>query len=317
MQFAGTREIKPLKSRHYEVSEAIVAFRDYIHMFRKGLVSFEPQNVTEQSPMVTAKARFDTWDNAKKMCQLLENKPFEFLGGAKCYASVLDPLCYVKSIPSEQFKAQQTLFKAIGDGATNGARVRLIEGQQGRNCRVEVSGSDKKAVGTLKVRVEQLVKGERLEHWDREFFSRGGTEFLRSVFRSTNAYVRCDGRSNSLKVFGEPRAVERAKEMVKKEYERLGSLEFSVDLKRVSVRFFVKQGVGRLAAIVGEENVKLDLTSPPNYKITVRGGGEAVKQTLRMLVDQSFAPHTADKPKSDETCPVCFDDIDDPLRLGC
>jgi hypothetical protein len=324
--FSGSLEIRELKSRKYDLLESFNQLYDHVVAYlqdRKGMLSFKAFPTITETGMVSANIRFESWDKAKVVYTSLKDRPMNIFGGAKCYLSLRDPLHFLKYVPFQQYKAQEPIFRALEDKSQRDAkadvaRVRVFanQNQTGRNVRIEVSGSDKKAVGSLKVRIEQLVAGEKVRSWDRFFGSKEGEAFLRSVFEATNAFVRRDGTLNCLRVFGEPRAIEEAKEMIEAEVKRLASTESTIFLKRASIRFFVNKGVAVLKELVGDENVKLDVGSSQR-KITIRGGEEA-RHMLRRLVDESLAPTSPVDTKTEEQqCPICFDDIDNPFRLAC
>jgi hypothetical protein len=169
------------------------------------------------------------------------------------------------------------------------------------------------------VRIEQLTAGEKLPQWDRVFYGPEGERFLEKVYEESRAYIRVDKRQSTLKVFGEPAAVEQAKTMVQEEVDRLASRQFEVPLKRASIRYFMDgaRGLEVLKQEVGEGNVMLNVSSVP-CKIVIQGG-EAARHCLRKLIDESLsdAIRSQHQLKDGETCPVCYDNIDQPYRLDC
>ena len=193
--------------------------------------------------------------------------------------------------------------------------------------RIEVSGLDRKVVGRLKLRIEQLTVGVKLPLWDGVFYSAEGERLLdwvNKMFRTyagavknePRAYVRADKRQGALKAFGEPPAIELAMAIIQ---EKVDELSFEVVLERASVRFFVDgaRGSTLLKREVGEGNVTLDVLSTP-CKIVVRGG-ESARRYLDKLIEESlsYAVRSRHRSKDGETCPVCHDTIDHPHRLGC
>ncbi|KAE9387162.1 hypothetical protein BT96DRAFT_948587 [Gymnopus androsaceus JB14] len=124
----------------------------------------------------------------------------------------------------------------------------------------------------LKVRVENLVAGEKLGTlWHCSFSSDAGRAFLRSLLSLTGALVFPDWRNKIVKAYGESSAIEKAREAIAQEIERLAGMEYTVPLKRASVRFFAQQGVASLKERFGEDNVWLNISNSPCL-ITIRGG---------------------------------------------
>jgi IBR domain, a half RING-finger domain/Zinc finger, C3HC4 type (RING finger) len=320
-ELCGTSTIKNLNRGLYDLESSIGQLQEFIRSVsgNKEVISFEPQSTPTENGMVSAKIHFASWDQAKHVHDFLDNKPLHFFGKSKCYVSLPDPLHFSLSVPFQQYKAQESMLRSIADAKYPGVRVRLSGGQAGKFARVEVTGSDRRAVGSCKVRVEQLVVGERLKDWDRFFWSKEGELFLASVFDATNAYIRVDKRMNVLKAFGDPQAVNKAKSMIAVQVDKLASSEFVFNLKRTSIRFFVNRGAAILKDQFGEDNVTLDVTSTP-CKITIRGG-EAARHALLKLVEESLAPTSVMKHSrsiaDEEKCPICFDDVENSFRLAC
>ena len=188
-----------------------------------------------------------------------------------------------------------------------------------RSTRIGLSGSDKRTIGRLKVRIEQLTVGEKLPQRDRVFYGSEGERFLEKVNNESRAYIRADRRQSALRASGEAAAVVHAKAMIQEEMDRLASLQFEVFLKREPVRFFTDgaRGSTLLKQEAGEGNVTLDVSTIP-CKIVVRGG-ESARHCLRKLVDESLSDilRSQHRLKDGEICPVCYDTIDQPDRLAC
>lgn len=326
-EFCGTTNIRMAagNTRSYNLSDAIPSLEALImntHPEDYGLVTWEHNLLPNKHGLVSAKISFPNWDHAKTIHDVLDQKPLPFCGQAKCFASLTDPLQYAVHVPYLQYKAQEKLFQSLipaQKDRTATTRLRILANRLDRPARIELSGSDKKTIGKLKVRIEQLIAGEKLLQWDRVFYGAEGEAFLKKVNDESRAYVRADKRQSALKAFGEPAAVEQAKVMIQGEVDRLASLQFEVFLKGASVRFFVDgaRGSTLLKQEVGEDNVMLDVSSSP-CKIVVRGG-ESARHCLQRLIDESLsgAIRSQHQLKDGEICPVCFDTIDQPDRLAC
>ena len=75
-------------------------------------------------------------------------------------------------------------------------RLRILANQPSRPARIELSGSDKKSIGKLKVSIEQLNAGKKLPQWNRVFYGAEGERLLRKVNNQTRAYIRVDKRQS-------------------------------------------------------------------------------------------------------------------------
>ena len=310
---------------NYNLNYAIPSLQALVaEAFPRNLESltWEPNLTPNEHGKISAKIHFPTWEQAKAVHDFLDRKPLPLCAQVKFFASLPDPLHYAVSVPYPQYKAQEKLFQSLTPAQNDRsatARLRILAAQSDRPTRIELSGSDKKTIGKLKVRIEQLIAGERLPQWDRVFYSAEGESFLKKVDKEFRTYIRIDRRQGTLKAFGEPAAVEQAKAMIQGEVDRLASLQFEVFLKRASIRFFVDgaRGSTLLKQEVGEENVMLDVSSIP-CRIVVRGG-ESARHCLHKLIGESLsvAVLSQHRLKDGEICPVCYDTIDQPYRLAC
>jgi hypothetical protein len=292
------------------------------HPENNDAVTWDPNLTVNKHHLASIKIHFPTWDHAKAVYDLLDQKPLPICPEVKCSVSLPDPLHYFIPVPHLQYKAQEKLFQSLiptNNDSTATARLRILAYQPGRPARIELSGSDKKTIGRLKVRIEQLVTGEKLPQWDRVFYGAEGATILKKVHDDTRAYIHVDRRQRVLKAFGDATAIEQAKAMIQGEMDRLASLQFEVILKRASVRFFVDgaRGSTLLKQEVGEENVMLDVSSTP-CKIVVRGG-ESARHCLHKLIDESLSNvlQPQHQLKEGELCPVCYDTVDQSHRLAC
>ena len=337
-EFCGTTSIRMAtkNTRNYNLEDSITSLKSLVveaHPGDNQSVTYEPNIAPNERGMVSVKITFPTWEHAKVVRDSLDQKPVTFCPQTKYFVFLPDPLHYTIHVPYPQYKAQEKLFQSLTPPQNDPlvtTRLRIHANRPDRPAWIELSGSDKKAIGKLKVRIDRLTAGEKLPQWDRVFYSAEGEEFLEKVNKELRtyarvvknqhrAYVRVDKRQGALRAFGEPSALEKAKAMIQEEMDRLASLQFEVLLKRTSVRFFVNgaRGSTLLKQEVGEENVTLDVSSTP-CKIIVRGG-ELARHLLNRLISESLsdAIRSQHQLKDGETCPVCYDNIDQPYRLAC
>ena len=286
----------------YNLDGAIPTLRSLViraHPQGHHSVTYELNLVPNERGMISAKIHFSTWEHARAVRDFLDEMPLPFYTEANYSTFLPDPVHYTMDVPYPQYKAQEELFRPLIPTPTDQSattHLRILADQPDQPTRIELSGSDKKAVGRLKVRIEHLTAGEKLSQWDRAFSSAKGERFLAKVDSESGAYVLVDKHQCTLKAFGEPAAVERAKAMIQEEVDRLASLQLEV----------------------GEGNVMLVVTHTL-YKVVVRGG-EHARHLLRKLIDEPLSDTIRSQHQlkdAGETCPVCYDTIDQSYRLGC
>jgi hypothetical protein len=318
--FCGTSTLRALSSLAYDAQEFTEFLRNYLENY-PGVI---PQSIitipsNERDYNVRVKVRFHTWEAAKSASDALDNTKlrhdYPFL-----HTSLPKALQYVINIPRVQYNSQRKLWNSLMEGRENGMAGLHVHDRADGCVIIKVTGDDKKAVGALKVRVESLVGGERLDagYWHRSFFSVAGQQFLRQVHTTCGAYVRTDRKIQTLRVYGDTEMVDDAKELIKEEVERLSFLEWVIPLKRQSIRYFVRRGLAALKEVLGEENVSLDLASTP-CRLTIKGGDEA-RHHLSRLLDESLTNFSLDQNHSadgDDICPICYDTVSHPESLGC
>ncbi|KAG6918217.1 hypothetical protein DXG01_015810 [Tephrocybe rancida] len=263
----------------------------------------------------TARARFESWDQAQLARTSLEAQrtPWPHMN-LRLYLP--QPLYFVSTISDQQYTAQKRLWDSLdGAGEGDAGRVKIQHMPDKGVVRIQLSGDDKKIVGALKVRVETLAAGERLDasHWHRGFLAPDGRAFLATLFSLSGAFVRVDYKVLALRVYGEEAAKQRARRRIWRKISDLAFQEKTVFLKRRSVGYFVRTGLAALKEICGEGSVILDLASAP-CTITVRGGEEA-RHALNTHIDESLVDRPT--PNTGDICPICYDEATHPIKLGC
>ncbi|KAJ7589566.1 hypothetical protein C8J56DRAFT_889107 [Mycena floridula] len=269
---------------------------------------------------VSIKAQFASWELSQRARESLEDKTFDFIDNASFWLHLPVPLRYIITIPPEQYAAQHLQWDSLLESITDRKACNLlvnecevpIPGGTKSMVRLRLSGSEKQAVGALKVRVESLAAGEKLDGWHPSF-SLASNPFLLELNRHrSQVMVRADWFRHTLRVYGEPAAVQEVQSKVEEELERLSALEWTVVLKRGSIGFFILQGVQRLNETFGDETATLDITSST---LTIRGGDD-VRHFLNNMIPESLSTIPISS-TSNEICPVCYDQVSSPFPLGC
>lgn len=314
--FSGSDVVRRLAAKDGVFSEDVghitTTLRDDIECISPGtLKSLEPLLPTPSTDgTVLVYARFSSWEDADAVrIRLLNHR----IGNVSFVFRLPNPTQYSITISTEQFRAQKSLWDALIDGIKDKRACMLHIREQSAVVRMRLSGSKKEAIGALKVRAESLIAGEKVEGWHMTL-GYPNNKFLRSVFDDTGALVRADWRRQVLKVYGESKAVEQARELIKDKLEQLSSLEYTKVLAKQSVRFFLARGIPELKETFGEDNVKFVISA---RRITVSGGEEARHALERLIQGSLSGPQIIPDPSGQQSCPICYDNISSPLHLGC
>ena len=320
ISFTGSYQIRALASTSCGLQESHDILRRHLRQCPN--VKFETyQNLTPKpvEGNVKVKVQFETWEDAKSAFDSINDK--RFYNSPFFHASLPNPHQYAIFIPKQQYEAQKKQWDSLSEKTPDrDAYVQTKIGNRG-DISIQVLGQDKKAAGTLKVRVEHMVAGEKLdpEFWHPSF-SAHQRVFLDRIYQTKGVYVRADLKTRSLKVYGGSDAmVEEARMMVKEEIDRLAKFETTELLNQASVGFFIRGGLGKLKELLGEENATMSFGTRGCH-ITIKGGEEGRCHLNRLIaesrtarfVDQSL-PGDVEK----ETCPICTDEISHAEQLGC
>ncbi|KAK0463853.1 uncharacterized protein EV420DRAFT_1729513 [Desarmillaria tabescens] len=314
INFAQSHSIRALKPLSFDVDSAIRTLRQHIMQIEG--IEMQSFDITSrgdnEAGVLSIRARFSTWDNTKKVHDALLDRRFSFICNSFFWLRISPQALYTIIIPSRQYRAQENLWKELQENIKDRKACNIIIRElNGGNYRIQVSGTVKAALGALKVRVESLAAGEKIDRWhDHLAFPQAP---LMQRITEAGAFLRSDSRKQTLKLYGEPRAVEKAKAIVVEELERLASLEFSVTLRRPSVGYFVRTGLAAMREVFGEDNVALDIRSAV---ITVRGG-EEVRLHLDNHIAESLKSVNVNVAPGSHTCPICYDDVSTPFQLVC
>ncbi|KAF5362190.1 hypothetical protein D9756_002178 [Leucocoprinus leucothites] len=318
--FAGTQRVEIYQDpTSYTSNDVFTALNSHLRgLANTTLRTFNLENVLRPNS-VSAKAIFSTYESAKSAHDSLTGKVFgPNFPSLRVFLS--DPHRFLITLDEKQYDAQETQWMELCEGKVKEATIQIKPINKGGERKVIVSlvGRDKKVVGALKVRIESMASGQRLDvaHWHPTFKSRKGQEFLGGLYDTTGAYVRSDWRHNCVVVFGGPETAEDARSRIKKEVERISSEQWTIPLQRKALGFFIREGLAQMQALLGEENVTLDVGSA---KIVLHGADlEEARHHLRQLMD-AFLDHNLESKTApdDILCPICYDTVSQPIEISC
>ncbi|KAK7446359.1 hypothetical protein VKT23_014565 [Stygiomarasmius scandens] len=283
----------------------------------RGVVKFDrsPTNAASSTDCTSFRVHFRTWGDAKEVYDQLVDRKFDFIGNSVLRLRLSSP--YQITLSMQQYMSQKQQWDLLIDDTNNRQDRTLRMNQSNGKMIVHVSGNDLKAVGMLKVRVESLVAGVPLSDIPAVWFgSAAGQKFLKSIYTTTGAYIKHDGRLKVLKAYGEQSAILNAQDMLRKEVKRTSDLQHTETLAQESIRFFVQRGVPVLNEAFGEDSVYMDLSTFP-VRITVRAGEDG-HHLLKKLIGESLRDAKANLPSVSEfLCPVCYMEASNPVKLAC
>jgi hypothetical protein len=321
ISFAGSYQIRALASKSCGLQESHDMLRRHLRLCPN--VKIETYQNLTPNPVdgnVRVKVHFETWEDAKSAYDSINDKRLH--NSPIFRASLPNPLQYTIFIPRQQYDAQKKQWDSLSEKIPErDAYVQTKIGNRG-DVFIDVLGQDKKAVGTLKVRVEHLVAGKRLdpEFWHPSFSAPNQRVFLNRIYQTKGVYVKADLKTRSLRIYGGSDVmVEEARMMVKEEIDRLAKLETTELLNQASVGFFVRGGLGRLKELLGEENATMSFGTRGCH-ITIKGGEEGRCHLNRLIAESRtarFVDQTLPGDIEKDTCPICTDEISHAEQLGC
>ncbi|KAK0503553.1 hypothetical protein EDD18DRAFT_1245369 [Armillaria luteobubalina] len=312
--FAQSHLIRRLKPNSFDTLLATRSIHKHIN--RMEGVEIESFDVTSrgdnEAGILSIRVLFDTWDSAKKVHDALLDRRFDYICNSAFWLRIAPQALYTIIIPSGQYCSQETLWKELQENIKDRKACNIIiRPLNGGDYRIQVSGTVKAALGALKVRVERLAAGEKIDGWyDHLTYPQA---HLVQKITEAGAFLRSDYWKRTLKLYGEPKAVEKAKVIVMEELNRLASLEVTVKLERSSVGYFARTGLAAMREVFGEDNVTLNVRSSA---ITVRGG-EEVRLHLNNHITESRKSVNVNVTPGSQTCPVCYDEVLTPFQLVC
>ncbi|KAJ2912071.1 hypothetical protein MD484_g8341, partial [Candolleomyces efflorescens] len=316
---AGTYRIRSIKSNIYDLEWFISWLKEAVE--KDGCIpgSFVTAKVDENR--MRAVAKFPARDALEKAGATLQRGRHISFAHRGPTLAVIVPAehQYTIKISSAQYQAQKAQWDEMKEGRTGQkAFVRINEKKNGMVF-INVQGSEEQEIGPLKVRVEGLVAGERLdaEHWHSSFLNSETT--LRQLVAPTGALLVVDRRFQALRLFGGSNVLAAAKNCIRGEVQRLALMEYEIPIGRRSIRFFVATGLEILKEALGEDSVTLDVAS---CTLRLKGGDDAI-QHAKKLVEEAIAaasdgvlPSVEDN-EDGSICPICYDTASHPEVLSC
>ncbi|KAI5994130.1 hypothetical protein EDD15DRAFT_2366651 [Pisolithus albus] len=314
LTLSGSSSVKRLKiTPSLSVREVEDRLRDIARTtVSGGLQSLETASVPDLNGLLSIRASFCSQDGALAVQKSLEDIGYGRHVGMRL--RVPHPMDFTIRLGQEQYTAQKTQWDALMGSLKDPKACMLNIYKLGNTVHIRLSGSQNDALGALKVKVENLARGETVQGWHRAL-AHPKNNFSKKVLAETGAYMRADQKVQALKVYGSATSTDRARKMISEELDRLSSADFTAIVPKPAVRSLINEGLIQLKETFGEDAVKFDTTS---RRITISGGEEA-RHTLDSVIRSAMRiKKKSSAPSQSETaCPICLDDISISFHLGC
>ncbi|KAJ7290302.1 hypothetical protein C8J57DRAFT_1046014 [Mycena rebaudengoi] len=282
--------------------------------------SFEVLPMTKASSKITAFGQFRDSDAAAAAETGLRTTPPRWLSGT--------PFFIQRSF-SVKYSLRRGLFERI-----QGAVDLLAQLHQGMiryyvdedphpPVIVVLHGPEPKALGQIKVELDKLTQGELFvvdgkKAWDDFFDTVAGQAFVELLNAEAFVFVQCDSRTRSVRLFGPE--IDRAlvRSSILQKIEEIRVRRHVLPLQKELVRVLLKRRLRELQNEFGAERLVFDVVS---RTLTIDGDENDVRRiraeisTLQLGGVTSY-PSNGEAGK-DVLCPVCFCDVEDPVKLGC
>jgi len=314
--FANPYSMKTFGHRRFKVNMALQRLED--HMRTVGGLKPGDFDVVKNHPKGTilVRGRFDTWEQADRVWQSLQETELEFLALDHARFFLAFPHQYSLHVPPEHYDAQKEIYDRLESQHGRDRTAHIVATRYTTVCLIQVVGTDKKAVGVLKLKVEKIAQGEVIGVWDRFFLNWQSDAFFSRLLRLFGAYVRPDRTKQVLRVYGSGTAVNHARREIEEQMRTLAALDYQMTIEDYCVGFFIRRGIPILGDMLGEDNVWLHTTSKP-YFVSVRGGHDA-EHALQKLVGEALkSPLRPPGLDWSQACPLCFEEPTQPFPLGC
>ncbi|KAF9483017.1 hypothetical protein BDN70DRAFT_892071 [Pholiota conissans] len=312
--FLGTSDVKLPSSAVYNLTEVYGHVREHLRRL-PGVQMDTYKELDSLRTDATIKIGFSTWKEAKQGHDTMDKKRLKDDVNFPLLRSVLPcPVQYSIEIPKPQFLVQKTSW----DELSSIQEEANLKFEDRGDIFIHVLGYSKKAAGSLKVRIERLAAGERLDAtlWHSSFAEHAGKDFFERILKEKNVYVRNDITRRRLSLCGDRNAFNKANQMIKDEVGRLTLLSTTMTLDPEYIREFMAVGWRKLKELIGQDNVVANTVTPRQVEVTVRGGLKSTHH-LRRLVNEAHSTFLDPDDTGVEFCSLCEEATSIPEKLGC
>ncbi|KZV99990.1 hypothetical protein EXIGLDRAFT_639868 [Exidia glandulosa HHB12029] len=320
-RFAGATDVT-LGRPTYDEYRAILMLRQILSTQFGDLESLETQATRPGATKLKALARFSSPTAAEEASAALHNKQQSFLGNGPLWIERIYSIKYTAS--RAQFLAQRHDLELLQaeDRGDYAVKLRIYDVDANNDpvdpVTIRVYSSEPKALGKLKVVVENLLAGERWTDesgagvWDACFAGVDGEELLAAANATGNGYARRDVHRRSIHLYGSQEGQAFLRLYLWHELESLRSRRQQLKVDKAMMRRLVTGGFARIQDVFGIENVTFNVAA---RTLEVRSD-DVDQNTIQQILDSSSVP-ALDLAVAAAECPICFCQVSKPVTLLC
>ncbi|KAG5637613.1 hypothetical protein H0H81_003947 [Sphagnurus paluster] len=272
--------------------------------------------------LVQAWAHFNTPTDAKAASGRLNGRKPVFTGRTRINAQHIQSLSL--SVEPAKFDKLRSDIDALSRTAYQshkGADVSVVRRPPPQSILIKVSGEDLKAVSQLKLELEKILNWEIVRHgpnfaWDPFFAHPAGISFLQAIEREIpGVSISANVMRRTISLLGCSKLRTRVRHRILDKVEELRAQTIHIiSLESRIMGIFIKGDLRKLQAQLGSDNVNLDLRQ---RQLAIRGG-ETQYQLARDAVARACQAHRPPaRRRNIVECPVCFDEVTNPVTLPC
>ncbi|KAF8056713.1 hypothetical protein FPV67DRAFT_648613 [Lyophyllum atratum] len=271
--------------------------------------------------IVQAWAHFSTPTDARAACGRLHGRKPVFTGKTRVFAQHVQSLTF--SLSSAVYEKMGDDIQALCATVHHVRRTAMSVVQRPAPLAtlVKLSGDDLKELGLLKAELEKILKGETVHRganiaWDPFFAHPAGRAFLERVEREAPPVtIHVDIPRRMIRLLGSSRSRLTARQRILAKIDELQSQQIhTIPLDGWLLGYFMGKVLMQLQNQVGREHVDLDFC---NRRLVIRGSDtayEAAREAVRRARQARLHPA---RRRNAVECPVCFDEVTNPVTLPC
>ncbi|KAG6877559.1 hypothetical protein C0993_006056 [Termitomyces sp. T159_Od127] len=268
---------------------------------------------------VQAWAHFATPSDAKAACNRLHGRKPMFTGKTKIVAEHVQTLSVSVSAPT--YEKMSSDIWALRRSVYNGNRITMSIVERPVKTLIKLSGDDLRELGQLKAELSKILNWETIRQgkaiaWDPFFAHPAGQSFLGAIGRCTpNVTIQADIPRRMIRLLGPSTYRSAVRQRILDKITELQTQQIrTVPLDGWLLGHFMQTNLAQLQKQFGYENISLDFY---RRQLIVRGGDnvyQAARDVVQRVRQKQLHPA---RRRSVAICPVCFDEVTNPITLPC
>ena len=276
---------------------------------------------------VKATARFLNPEDARRAAEKLDGERISELGDSKVYVALITSVKF--SVLSQILDAVRTEMDNLKARFWNDKFVHIKTypaPAHKPHTVLRIFGENRKSVGEAKSSVDKLLAGTVAKDgdaptWDPFFFQPEGLKYLAMLMTRHSAFVYRDLRKGLLQIYGSQNAVAETQQALRKKALELAAQIQVIALEGNKLKAALQGGFRRLVQAFGKDAAKMNIASNPKT-VTFRGSTKDFERARNLLLGGDDVPledhmDALATVESDELCPVCWTEPEDPTSMLC